>query len=279
MKADYAKLDSGIVYSSMWGEDAVTCKVWITLLALKDLDGVVTQNVTGIARISNLPLKDVQATIEKFLLPDPCSTTKTDEGRRLRKIEGIGFEVVNHDLYQQLGWSDEKKEFERKRKAEYRARRSGRLVTAKPGTPTPGLVEPARPDVAVVEEPVEMSVMVRFQALRKRLEAYWTRPPDAPWDYLEEHKLLEIAKRPSCKEELDIILAHYKSLPGDKKQYYPMASVIKLLEGWTKLLDTARMASGVNPGDPDAKARGDALWEKMAPAFAKGIGDQFRVNP
>ena len=250
----------------------------------KDLTMEVELNPPLLGFILGESEEDVAKTIEFLCEKDLKSRSREDDGRRLVRLGEFLYRVVNGRKYRDMARSKDRTDYFREYKRA-RAKCAGKAAgAAKPGNMpnipiTPDAVEPAQPDVAGVEEPVEMSVMVRFQALKKRLEAYWTRPPDAPWDYLEEHKLLEIAKRPSCKEELDIILAHYKSLPGDKKQYYPMASVIKLLEGWTKLLDTARMASGVNPGDPDAKARGDALWEKMAPAFAKGIGDQFRVNP
>ena len=271
----------------MVGSGSPTFAVWSYVLANmkpdKFVGAQVELNPKLLAFLLGEKEEEVIKVVTKLCSPDQNSRSREQDGRRMVRLGEFTYQVVNGAKYRAIRSADERREYHR----DYQRKRRGKVAQpdGKPGNmpnipfEVPAVVEPAQPDVAGVDEPVEMSVMVRLQALKKRLEAYWTRPPDAPWDYLEEHKLLEIAKRPSCKEELDIILAHYKSLPGDKKQYYPMASVIKLLEGWTKLLDTARMASGVNPGDPDAKARGDALWEKMAPAFAKGIGDQFRVNP
>lgn len=116
----YTKLAQKIVYSSLWGEDPATCKVWITILALKDHStGILDKNVTGIARIANLPVGVVDAAFNKFLSPDPLSSSEEHEGRRLEKVDG-GYLVLNHAKYSEYGWSEEKKEYERSRKARYR---------------------------------------------------------------------------------------------------------------------------------------------------------------
>jgi hypothetical protein len=123
----YAKLDQRIVYSSMWEEDGDTCKVWITFLALKHIKtGVVDKNPTGIARLCNLPLEKVMKAISKFESPDPNSSSKEHEGRRLLKLETGGWLVVNHERYMSLGWSDDKKAYERDRKAAYRESKEAR---------------------------------------------------------------------------------------------------------------------------------------------------------
>jgi hypothetical protein len=132
----YAKLDQNIVYSSMWEEDGDTVKVWITILALKNYrTGIVDKNITGIARLCNLSIEKVQAAITKFESPDPNSTTKAHEGRRLQKIDG-GWKVLNHDRYLKFGWSDEKREYERQRKAQWRDGQETKTEPAKQVKPT-----------------------------------------------------------------------------------------------------------------------------------------------
>lgn len=121
MSEDYEKLAKDIIYSSVWDEDAETCKVWITLLALKDYrTGIVSQNLTGISRIAKVEYEKCQQAIEKFESPDLRSSTATDDGRRLRRLPEGGWLVLNHEKYRQYGWSEEKKEYERERKARWR---------------------------------------------------------------------------------------------------------------------------------------------------------------
>jgi hypothetical protein len=134
MSEQYTKLAQRIVYSSLWGEDSDTCKVWVTLLALKDSDGIVRQNITGIARLANLPIQKVQEAFEKFKNPDPLSTSQKEEGRRIIPHEG-GWFVVNHSDYRELGWSDEKKRYEADKKARYRKRREERAAAGATAPP------------------------------------------------------------------------------------------------------------------------------------------------
>lgn len=131
----YAKLDQRIVYSSMWEEDGDTCKVWVTLLALKNINtGIVDKNITGIARLCKLPIEKVEAAFEKFQAPDPNSSSKELEGRRIVPVER-GWRVVNHQAYMEMGWSDEKKAYERDRKAKYRAGLPSKTNTKDPTKP------------------------------------------------------------------------------------------------------------------------------------------------
>lgn len=120
MNEKYAKLAQKIVYSSIWEEDGDTCKVWVTILALKDpFTGIVEQNITGIARLAKLPLEKVEEAFQKFQAPDPHSSTDEFEGRRLRRVPE-GWYVLNHPRYAELGWSEDKKTYERERKAKWR---------------------------------------------------------------------------------------------------------------------------------------------------------------
>lgn len=117
----------------MWDEDGDTCKIWLTFLALKDERGVVTQNVTGIARVSKIGLDKVKEAIHKFEQADAQSSSKVHEGRRLVPTED-GWLVVNHEKYLQLGWSPEKREYERQRKAKYRAGLKEKIEQHQSGT-------------------------------------------------------------------------------------------------------------------------------------------------
>lgn len=123
MSDAYTKLAADIVYSSLWSEDGDTCKVWVTFLALKDRHGIVRQNLSGVSRITGIPLEKCQKAVDLFCSPDPQSTSKILDGRRLKVLPDGGWLVVNHEKYQSLGWSEDKKRVERERKSKYRERK------------------------------------------------------------------------------------------------------------------------------------------------------------
>lgn len=127
----YTKLAENIVYSSIWEEDSDTCKIWVTILALKDLDGFVRKNVTGIARLAKLPVDKVEEAIAKFIAPDPRSTTEEFEGRRIEKVPG-GLYVLNHQKFQEYGWTEDKKRFEREKKARWRQAQKDKALQTGP---------------------------------------------------------------------------------------------------------------------------------------------------
>lgn len=138
MSESYTKLAQDIVYSTIWAEDGDTCKLWITLLALKDKNGIVTQNLSGIERITKIPIEKCRQAIRFFLSPDPMSSTKELEGRRLEALPGGGWRVVSHEKYQEYGWSEDKKKFERERKAKQRENKRHRQTSEQPDLPSKG---------------------------------------------------------------------------------------------------------------------------------------------
>ena len=120
----YTKVAGDMVYSSVWEEDGDTCKIWMTFLCLKDKNGIVSKNITGISRIAKISLEKCEEAVRKFESPDPRSSSQEHEGRRILPLPGGGWKVVNHEKYQAYGWSDDKKAYESKRKAEWRQRKS-----------------------------------------------------------------------------------------------------------------------------------------------------------
>jgi len=280
--SNFTLLWSKILDSSIWiKESKETRLVWITMLAMKDKDGRVSAAKIGLADRAKVSLEECEQALKVFLAPDPHDTSKVNEGRRIHEVPG-GWQIVNHEIYRCS--TAERREVWRQSQAEYRNRKNpGRVPTGIPRSAAHLDVVEVATEAAEsflppeMGQPVELDVMVRFRALQKRLNVYYSRP-EAQWANKEETPLLEIAKRPSCKEELNIILAHHKSLPADQKRYYPMANVEKLLEGWTKLLDTARMASGGKPVDPAVTESASALFAQMEANISKGMGDKFRVN-
>lgn len=117
----WAKLFSCILQSSVWLEAAPTRLVWITLLAMKDSEGRVGASVPGLAHAARVTLDECKTALGTFLAPDPHSTSQEHSGRRIQAIEG-GWVVLNHFKYRDEK-ADYRKEYNRRKQAEYRARK------------------------------------------------------------------------------------------------------------------------------------------------------------
>ena len=94
----FTKLVPEIVMSSIWNESPEVRCVWITMLAIKDENGIVLGTEETLARIANVTLQHVTDAIERFSSPDKNSRTPDNEGRRIAKYDG-GWIVLNHGKY------------------------------------------------------------------------------------------------------------------------------------------------------------------------------------
>ena len=96
MSVNYTILKSSIIYSTIWDEDAETCKVWVTMLAMRNKDGEIFSSLPGLSHAARIGLEKTIKSVNKFLSPDPNSTTKEYEGRRIEVIDG-GWRLLNHE--------------------------------------------------------------------------------------------------------------------------------------------------------------------------------------
>lgn len=143
MAANYTKLFSSILSSSIWCEDAATKVVWVTLLAMADQHGEVQASMPGLARFAGVSLEEADRAMEVFMAPDEHSRTEDHEGRRVERIQG-GYRLLNHAHYRHLGSADQKREADRERQ---RRRRAGEAAidSADEPTPKPKLPAPTKP--------------------------------------------------------------------------------------------------------------------------------------
>jgi hypothetical protein len=125
----YTKLFSSIVTSTIWTEDADTCKIWVTMLAIANKHGEVHAAIPGLAQIAGMSLEATEKAIAKFLAPDKYSRTPDDEGRRIEAIDG-GWILLNHSKYRAMASKDEEKASNAKRQAAHRERkiRNGKVT-------------------------------------------------------------------------------------------------------------------------------------------------------
>lgn len=111
-ETNFTKLFSSITASTIWCEDSNTRVVWITMLAMADAAGFVYASIPGLANISQVPIKDAEKAIQKFLSPDKYSRDSENEGRRIEEIEG-GWAILNHPKYRKLRDREERLAYQR----------------------------------------------------------------------------------------------------------------------------------------------------------------------
>lgn len=95
------------------------------MLAAANKDGVVEAAVPGLAHMARLTVPETEAALGVLSSPDPYSRTPAFEGRRIEKTEG-GWQILNHDKYREQMSAAERKEYNRLKQQETRARRRAR---------------------------------------------------------------------------------------------------------------------------------------------------------
>jgi hypothetical protein len=119
--AGYTKLFNSILASTVWREPIETRIVWITLLAMADKYGMAEGSVPGLADFARIPVEATREALARLMAPDPDSRSKESEGRRVEEVDG-GWRIVNHAKYRAKMGLDDRREYNRLKQAQYRAR-------------------------------------------------------------------------------------------------------------------------------------------------------------
>lgn len=117
----FTKLFAEILDSTIWRETNETRLVWITMLAMADKHGDVMASVPGLADRSRVTLQECETALDCLMAPDPYSRTTDFEGRRIATIDG-GWHLLNHAKYRRKMNEEERREYNRVKQAERRAR-------------------------------------------------------------------------------------------------------------------------------------------------------------
>ena len=115
----FTKLFSSILDSTIWQESLETKVVWVTMLAMSDKQGEVMSSIPGLAKRSGVTIAECEQALQCLLSPDPYSRTKDFEGRRIESIDG-GWQLLNHSKYRALLSAEERREYNRRKQAQYR---------------------------------------------------------------------------------------------------------------------------------------------------------------
>jgi hypothetical protein len=117
----FTKLFSSITTSTIWREDDHTRLVWITMLAMADKNGLVIASVPGLADIARVPLEQTIKALGKLSTPDPWSSSKEYDGRRIEAVDR-GWRLLNYGKFRSIRGQDERREYMRNYMEERRKR-------------------------------------------------------------------------------------------------------------------------------------------------------------
>lgn len=145
----YGKLFEQLYTGSMVGKGCAMFAVWGYVIANMKPERVVIEGETGrkigygahvelnpgiLGYILGAKEGDILRVIEELCGPDPKSRTKVEGGRRLIRLGEFDYRVVNGEHYRKLRTVEERREYQRVKQAEYRAKKKG-------GKSVPGVVE------------------------------------------------------------------------------------------------------------------------------------------
>ncbi len=150
----YGRIFESLYRGSMVGAGAVAFAVWGYVISHMEPDDVVGAQVDLnpklLAPIIGEEERAIEEAIEKFCQPDPMSTSKDEEGRRLVRIGQFAYRVVTGRKYMEIRSREDRREYNRLKKQEERQRKN-----------------PAQKRVEVRDRPLEGSQRVEFS---KRLD-------------------------------------------------------------------------------------------------------------
>ena len=112
----YTKLYQRILQSSVWKCSSDVRIVWITLLALKDGDGMVKGTAGWLADQARVSDEVCEEALRIFSSPDARSRTGDNEGRKIKAVEG-GWVILNHLLYRD-GMEETREKWRRQKQAQ-----------------------------------------------------------------------------------------------------------------------------------------------------------------
>src|SRR5688500_17862748 len=96
MNQGWTPIFGTLVTSTIWGESKDVKILFVTMLALKDSEGVVRGTAEGLRRIADLTLEETLEALRVLESPDTKSTREQEfDGRRIRRVED-GWLILNH---------------------------------------------------------------------------------------------------------------------------------------------------------------------------------------
>lgn len=105
--------------------------------------------------------------------------------------------------------------------------------------------------------------------------------PSRRWDYAEECQLLLLLRVPDWRQEVETVIAYWKSIPPPQRGMMFPRSMGRLLADWTGVLDLAAVAKRLAEAPKEATASQKILWSqelKRIEKRQKTIRDSYDQN-
>ena len=118
----YGKYFASCFTGSMSGAGVSVFAVWGYVIA-HCVDGQVELNPRVVAAMIGTTEEEVVKAIAYLEAPDPNSRSKSEDGRRLVREGMFAYRVVNHAAYRRVRDENDRREYNRNKQAESRARR------------------------------------------------------------------------------------------------------------------------------------------------------------
>lgn len=135
----YGRIFETLYKGSMVGAGSATFAVWCYVIANMRADDTVGAQVDLNPALIGFILGEkeevVEWVIERLCAPDPKSTNKAEEGRRLIKLGQYSYRVVSGADYMSIRNEEDRREYFRVKKQEQRAREAALTSVEKPFTP------------------------------------------------------------------------------------------------------------------------------------------------
>jgi hypothetical protein len=174
----YGKFFASTFTGSMFGAGAVVFAVWGYVIANTTADSTVELNPRMLAATLGSTAADVESAIAYLCAPDPKSRNPEMEGRRLCREGQFQFRVVTHQHYRAIRNNEDRKEYNRQKQQESRARRKS------PSTPVKTNVIDGQHLSAQVE--VEEEVEVEEKGERPPSPQAKPKPTEEPDDFNQD---------------------------------------------------------------------------------------------
>lgn len=217
----FVKLFNSILHSTIWSEPDHVRLVWITMLAMSNRYGDVEASVPGLARMAGKSIDETEDAIQRFLSPDPYSRSPENEGRRIQTIVG-GWHLLNHGKYRELLSAEERKEYNRRKQAERRARIAAEVNDKKlhvNDNQQCQHIQIAEADTKADTEAKKNNNHIPTSPEAIRISTLYRRRKTTPWSAKEIRAFKSLL--PIVAEDLDLVCRYEESemAKGDKGKH------------------------------------------------------------
>lgn len=115
----FAPLFSNIVESSIWDEPYHVRVLWVTMLAIKDLDHVVRKNEYQLRKRANITEAELAEALKILTEPDLKRPGQEFNGRRIERVED-GWLILNGQFYEEQMRKISRRFYKARKQREYR---------------------------------------------------------------------------------------------------------------------------------------------------------------